>query len=179
MIILFNKYHCNVLPDLETVLKGLARALVPVQSRPWIPRHFLCTKDPSPSLDILVAFLGVTRSVVPMIMQISYSSGKEKNCQITRFQAKKASVKSSFSPGKSEKKMDQQEIPRWNFSEFRHENFAVILSQNIIVTLALKINYPRFAEKNETDDFVQNNMSECLFTMLTNVYLFSFCIVMS
>ena len=42
------------------------------------------------------------------------------------------------------------------------------------MTLVLKINYPRFAEKNETDDFVQNNMSECLFTILTNIYLFIF-----
>ena len=42
------------------------------------------------------------------------------------------------------------------------------------MTLVLKINYPRFAEKNEIDDFVQNNMSECLFTILTNVYLFFF-----
>ena len=41
------------------------------------------------------------------------------------------------------------------------------------MTLVLKINYLRFAEKNETDDFVQNNMSECLFTILTNVF-FSF-----
>ena len=42
------------------------------------------------------------------------------------------------------------------------------------MTLVLKINYPRFAEKNETDDFVQNNMSKCLFTILTNVYYFFF-----
>ena len=42
------------------------------------------------------------------------------------------------------------------------------------MTLVLKINYPRFAEKNEIDDFVQNNMSEYLFTILTNVYLFIF-----
>ena len=37
----------------------------------------------------------------------------------------------------------------------------------------LKINYPRFAEKNETVDFVQNNMSECLFTIVTNVFFSS------
>ena len=42
------------------------------------------------------------------------------------------------------------------------------------MTLVLKINYPRFAEKNETDDYVQNKMSECLFTILTNVYFFLF-----
>ena len=49
------------------------------------------------------------------------------------------------------------------------------------MTFVLKINYPRFAEKNETDDFVQNNMCECLFTMLTNVYFFYFlvCLVCS
>ena len=41
------------------------------------------------------------------------------------------------------------------------------------MTLVLKINYPRFAVKNETDDFVQNNMYECLFTIQTNVCLFS------
>ena len=49
-----------------------------------------------------------------------------------------------------------------------------ILRENIIVTLVLKINYPRSAEKNKTDDFVQNNMCECLFTIQANVYLLFF-----
>ena len=42
------------------------------------------------------------------------------------------------------------------------------------MTLVLKINYLCFAEENKTDDFVQNNMCECLFTIQKNVYLFSF-----
>ena len=50
-----------------------------------------------------------------------------------------------------------------------------VLRENIIVTLVLKINYPRFAAKNKTEMTLFKLICASIYLQIqTNVYLFSF-----